>query len=220
MRLQYHTARRSGGRLTQPLPNMSDAIVEWKRLSNLDQPPVGIANEPILSCFLSKVFHFHEGRNVYAGRDVYGGNWATRYPGDASFHLDQAVLKKQIERQRKQGSQFTLTELPALALMGRHHDLLLFQTWGSAPFKQVPRKVISGKTMLEVARSIYEHEHRLNTFILPRGKTWRPILPFKTFRSVPQGTDYSLDWQPVQNKYDLNSIMALVADVTLYLNEG
>jgi hypothetical protein len=181
--------------------------------------PAGVADEPVLTSFLSKVFHYHEGRNVYAGRDVYGGNWATTYPGDASFHLDEAFLKAQIERRRRQGSHFTLTELPALALIGSHYDLLLFQTWGNEPFKLVPRKAISGNTMFEVARSICKHERWLNTFILPSGKSWRPILPFNTFCSVPQGADCSLGWRRLQNKYNFNPIMSLVADVTLHLNE-
>ena len=191
---------------------MPDTLIVWKRLTTLAEPPAGLADEAVISSFLSKVFHFSEGRNAY------WGSWSSTYPGDASFDLDQAVLKKRIESKRKQGSQFTLTELPALALMAKSYDLLLFQTWGGAPFKKIPRDAISGKSMFDIARSICKHEQWINTFIVPRGQSRIPILPFKTFRSSPQGAGYSLKWDRLQSKYDLNSIMELVADVTLHLN--
>ena len=191
---------------------MPDPQIVWRRLSSLVEPPAGIADEVVVSSFLSKVFHFSEGRNAY------WGSWSSSYSGDSSFHLDQAVLKKRIESRRKQGSQFTLTELPALALMATSYDLLLFQTWGSKPFKKVPSAAISGKSMFEIARSICKHEQWIDTFIVPRGESKLPILPFKTFRSSPQGPGHSLGWDRLQSKYDLSSIMDLVADVTLHLN--
>ena len=191
---------------------MPETQIVWKRLTSLAEPPAGIADETVTSSFLSKVFHFSEGRNAY------WGSWSSGYPGDSSFDLDEAVLKKRVESERKQGSQFTLTELPALALMARNYDLLLFQTWGSAPFKRIPRDAIVGKSMFEIARSICKHEHWITTFIVPRGQSKLPILPFKTFRSSPQGAGYSLGWDRLKSKYDLSSIMELVADVTLHLN--
>jgi len=191
---------------------MPNSEIVWKRLTSLVKPPAGLADEAVISSFLSKVFHFSEGRNAY------WGTWSSTYPGDSSFDLDQAALKNRIESQRKQGSQFTFTELPALALMAKSYDLLLFQTWGSTPFTTIPRDAISGKNMFQIARSICKHEPWINTFIVPRGQSKLPILPFKTFRSSPQGAGYPLGWDRLQTKYDISSITELVADVTLHLN--
>lgn len=191
---------------------MPDTQIVWKRLSNLREPPTGISDEPVISTFLSKVFHYSEGRNAY------WGSWSSSYPGDLSFDVDPAALKRRIESQRKQGSQFILTELPALALVGESYDLLLFQTWGSEPFQKIPRDAIFGRSMFEVAQSICKHEHWINTFILPHGESCIPILPFRTYRSSPQGAGYRLGWNMLETKYDLSSIMELVADVTMHLN--
>lgn len=193
------------------MPNIQ---IAWERLTNLASPPAGLADELVISNFLSKVFHYSEGRNAY------WGTWSSSYPGDSSFELDQETLKKRIESQRKQGSQFTLREIPALALMATSYDLLLFQTWGSEPFKRIPRDAISGRCMFEIARSICKHEQWINTFIVARGRSKLPILPFKTSLSSPRGTGYPLRWKRLQNKYDLSSIMELVADVTLHLNNA
>lgn len=158
---------------------------------------------------------------MYAGRNVFGGNWSNIYLGDASFHFDQDYLKRQIELKRKRGSQFTLTELPSLALMGKRYNLLLFlHPWENEPFKRVPRNGLSGRTIFEVARSICKHEQFPNAFILPRSESQLPILPFKTFQSAPLGSDRPLGWERLRRKYDLNSILALIADVTIHLNEG
>lgn len=191
---------------------MTGSKVTWKRLRELGAPPEGIADEPVQTSFLSKVFYYSVGRNAW------WGTWSSTYPGDDAFELDQAILKRRIEARRVQGSQFTFKELPALALMGKEYDLLLFQTWGSAPFKKIPRDAISGKSMFEIARSICVHEQWINTFISPRDQSRLPILPFRTFRSRPQGADYYLAWDEQQGRYDLGSIMALVADVTMHLN--
>ena len=191
---------------------MPESTLIWKRLHRLNELPEGIFDEPVKTSFLSKVFYFSVGRNAW------GGFWSSTYPGDDAFELDKSILKKRIEARRIQGSQFTLKELPALALMGKNYDLLLFQTWGSAPFKRIPRDAISGRSMFEVARSICVHEQWIDTFIAPRGQSCLPILPFKTYRSRPQGAGYCLAWDEQNGRYDLGSIMSLVADVTMHLN--
>jgi hypothetical protein len=191
---------------------MTNSQVPWQRLASLAEPPEGMDDQPVLTSFLSKAFYFSVGRNAW------WGSWSSTYPGDHAFAPEPSTIKKRIEAQRVQGSQFTLKELPALALMGQHYELLLFQTWGNAPFGKIPRSAISGKTMFEVARSICKHEQWINTFIGPSGTACRPILPFKMFRSRPQGAGYPLAWDRLDDEYELGPVMALVADVTLHLN--
>lgn len=191
---------------------MTDTTISWRRIPRLDSPPRGIVDEPVLSVFLSKVFYYSVGRNAW------WGSWSSTYPGDQAFELDQAILKRRIEGRRTQGSQFTIKQLPALALMGANYNLMLFQTWGSAPFTKIPRSAISGATLFQIARSICKHEQFINTFLAPREQSMLPILPFKTFRSRPQGANYYLAWVEQSGRYDLTSVMALVSDVTLHLN--
>ena len=191
---------------------MTDTQLTWRRITRLDAIPDGVVDESVQSVFLSKVFYYSVGRNAW------WGSWSSSYPGDQAFELDEAILKKRIENRRTQGSQFTLKQLPGLALMGKKYDLMLFQTWGSAPFKKIPRSAISGASMFEIARSICKHEQLINTFLAPRGQSRLPILPFKTFGSRPQGAGYSLAWDEQRGRYDLASVMELVSDVTLHLN--
>jgi hypothetical protein len=194
---------------------MTDTLLTWRRITRLDAIPDDIVDDSVQSVFLSKVFHYSVGRNAW------WGSLSFTYPGDQAFELDEAILKKRIENRRTQGSQFTLKQLPALALMGKKYDLILFQTWGSAPFKRIPRSAISGLSMFEIARSICKNEQLINTFLAPRGLARLPTLPFKTFGSRPQGSSYSLAWDEQRERYDLASVMALVLDVTLHLsNEG
>lgn len=192
---------------------MPTSTATWQRITKLDAPPSGVVDGPIQTVFLSKVFYYSVGRNAW------WGSWSHTYPGDQAFELDQATLKNRVESRRTQGSQFTFKELPALALMGKDYDLLLFQTWGAAPFKVVPRSAISGATLFEIAKSICAHEPLINTFCAPHGKSRLPILPYKTFRSRPQGANYHLAWDEQSDRYDLSAIMALVSDVTKHLNE-
>jgi len=191
---------------------MTNIGVIWSRLPSLAKPPEGIEDEPVLTSFLSKAFYFSVGRNAW------WGSWSSTYPGDQAFAPEPTTIKSRIEAQRVQGSQFTLKELPALALMGEHYEFLLFQTWGNAPFREIPRSAIAGRTMFEVARSICKHEQWIDTFIGPSGTALRPILPFKMFRSRPQGAGYFLAWDRLDDDYELTPVMALVADVTLHLN--
>ena len=193
---------------------MASVEIVWKRLYDLGKPLEGVADEPVSTSFLSKVFYYSVGRNAY------WGSWSSTYPGDSAFEVDLALLKQRIEYQRVQGSTFTLKALPALALMAKSYDLLLFQTWGTAPFEKVPRSAIVGKTAFEIARSICKHEPRITTFMAPRGKSVLPILPFKIYHSLPQGAERSLGWHEQPARYELRSIMELVADVTIYLNES
>lgn len=122
----------------------------WHRINNMEIP-TALADEPVLNCFLGKVFHYWIGRNAYWGR------WSSTYPGDSSFSLDGDELQRRIEAHRVKGSTFTLTELPALVLSGRKLCLVLFQAWGWSPYKDVPFSAISGDSLLEIARAVANH---------------------------------------------------------------
>jgi len=183
----------------------------WCRFNESKHSPV-LAYELLLTCFLGKVFHYWVGRNAYYGA------WSATYPGDSSFSLDREELRNRIEEERVQGSTFTLTELPALVLLGRRLCLVLFQHEGHSPFEYVPSDVVSGDTLLEVARSVAYHAQTVNLFTASADLPKPATLPYQTWVSYPQGANYRLGWAPRGDRYDIEPILTVYSAVCMRLN--
>ena len=163
------------------------------------------------SCFLSKIFHY------WSGRNAYWGSWSTESPGFASYALDSEPLKTRIEGQRTQGTHFSIAEIPAIALMGAKHDLLLIDS-SSTPFKSVPLESVSGCTLKAVAKSIQTHTSwRGKTFLVSRGHSRLPILPFKIYDSFPQGQYLRLGWYAQRQPVDISFVLELISRNVLRL---
>jgi hypothetical protein len=83
---------------------------EWLPFEDRDSSWFGAAL--LESCYLGKVFHFYETRNAW---------WRTcvrTYPAEASFSLDLETSRDRIGDRRRQGSYWTIDELPAIVFAG------------------------------------------------------------------------------------------------------
>ena len=182
---------------------MTDSPAIWKQINWYVEPD--FQDEPVRSCFLSKVFHY------WSGRNAYWGSWSTESPGFASYALDSELLKKRIEGERVQGSHFNIAEIPAIVLMGLKHDLMLIDS-SNTPFKDVPLESVAGGTLKTLAKSIQTHTSwRGNTFLMSFGQSRRPILPFKVYDSYPQGPGLRLGWSEKRQSVDISHILALIS---------
>src|SRR5689334_7917345 len=86
-------------------------------------------DEPVLSCCLGKLFQFYQGRNVWGEHNwLFGGRQPNRrdtYPGDEPWCLDLSAAKSKVERQRVQGSKWTIAELPVAVISGETQTLII-----------------------------------------------------------------------------------------------
>jgi hypothetical protein len=127
--------------------------------------------------------------------------------------LEIETLKRHVEGARVQGTHFNIAEIPAIVLMGTKHDLLLIDS-SNSPFNAVPLEAVTGKTLKSLAKSIHAHtSYRGSTFLVSFGYPPRPILPLKTYDSIPQGMDFSLGWSSSRQAIDIGHALSLIAHV-------
>ena len=74
--------------------------------------------EEIEGIQLSKLFHFSEIRNSYYG------HLSDQDHGSYSFHYSYDLIKKQVESYRKKGSQWSIYEVPCIALKGKKYAIV------------------------------------------------------------------------------------------------
>jgi len=177
----------------------------WCRLTEASHYELADSDQ-LCSCFLTKVFHY------WVGRNAWYGTWSSTYCGDYSFSLQREELLDQIEGERVQGSTFTLAELPALALLGKHLALILFQHHAQSPFQEVPTSAVAGASLLGVAESIRKRADRALLFVASPELPKATEPPYRRFGSVPQGSDYMLGWTPTSS-YDTEAVSRLCKKV-------
>jgi hypothetical protein len=89
----------------------NETISSWFPFEN--RAPLNFVDEPVVSCYLGKVFHFSRGRNAYWGR------WSSAYPGHESFAIGLAEAEERVQGRRVQGSRWSIKELPVLVITSK-----------------------------------------------------------------------------------------------------
>jgi hypothetical protein len=172
-------------------------------------------DEPVRSCFLSKVLHYSTWRNAYENRE--STNLEPAGVSD-SYALEHETLKRRIEKERVRGTKFILNELPAIALMGKKIDLLLTDSWWE-PFEDVRFDGVSGKTMAELGNAIKSSTSWSGSaFLTTRGSAPIPILPYRRYVSKSVGRMAPLMWNPCNHRVRLGPVSALVSHIATQLN--
>src|SRR5215472_16861510 len=103
------------------------ALSRWVPFEDRDEH--GFDDEPVVSCFLGKIFHFWQGRNAWRGR------WSGTYLLYESFWPDLEATKEQIEQRRVRGSQWSIKELPMVVFSGEKQSVAEFSLDTSEPLK-------------------------------------------------------------------------------------
>lgn len=88
----------------------------WKEVTRYRSPE--FEDEQALGCYLTKVFCYHTDRNAW---------WGTPTGEIRGYALSRKPLEDKIQNERTQGTRFNISELPAVAIMGKAHDLVIFE---------------------------------------------------------------------------------------------
>lgn len=173
-------------------------------------------DEPVRSCFLSKVLRYTTWRNAYENRE--STNYEPAGMSD-SYALEHGALKRRIEKERVRGTTFYIEELPAIALMGKKIDLLLTDSWWE-PFERVCFDDVRGNTMAELGNAIMSSTSWSgNAFLTARGSAPIPILPYRRYMSKSIGRTLPLMWSPCNQRVKLGPVSALVNHISTHLND-
>lgn len=173
----------------------------------------GFEDEPPMSCFLGKVVYFGEGRNAYYGY------WSSTYPGNAAFSLDVAEVKRRIEGQRVQGSQWTIEELPVLVVAGRDNSLVIGEINTTEPLKHFLRL----RKLSRSLEALGDHFKPLKAnsvfrFLCKRSLMVPAQLPFYEYRSVSHGGNVALRWSSSVSGIKIEPTLQLVLRVNKLLH--
>jgi len=180
-------------------------------------------DEAVLSCYLGKVFHFCEARNVWGPKDglfsgFLGGRGANRqntYPGFEALSADLATAKEKVGEGRKKGSQWTISEVPVLLISGARRSVLVGEINTKEPLAEFPR-LTRKRLSLEVFGQHFEPRRTNSVFRI----TWtaarlRPAsLPFLLHHSRSYGGRYCFSWSAELSEQDIGGVLRFVNRIT------
>lgn len=178
-----------------------------------------LTSEPICACFLGKVFRITEGRNAWHS------TWSEcryRY----LFPRWQAAASS-IECDRKRGSTWAIVEVPAIAVVGTSHAVLIaeVQDFGVSPTFRPMRKIAESESdqptlqrILELSGSAAYLSFQLRCpvirIVCSRTAAIPAELPFCCFGSQSQGGDWPLGSSSRSNPIDLTNVHYVVKLIT------
>lgn len=173
-----------------------------------------LVDEPALGCYLAKVFCWHASRNA----------WHSTQSGEhGGYSLNRESVQEDVDGRRKRGTTFTILELPAISIMGKAQDLVIFESYRTmAPFTETQGLEITGNSWEHLCRSICSvapYPSSYKRYYASRGYARVPILPYKTFEALSQGTGWPYIWLPSgQRSPDITHIASLVNRICVHLN--
>jgi len=184
-----------------------------------DRHEHGFEDEPVRSCYLSKVIYYRRSRNAWHG------NWSAWVSGPF-FDIDSA--KRHIEPRRAQGSHWTINELPVVIVAGDSRCLILGEFNSQSPLSSfLPlRKRLS---TLEEFGTHFRHPwpwNNTSTFwsmiriVCKNGLLSPARLPFLRYQSYSLGGFYLLRWTSFLAKADLEGTLHLVSRINVNLQHG
>ena len=165
-------------------------------------------NEPVISCFIGKLFHHWQGRNAW------WGTWSETYPRDDSFALALDQTKSHIEKSRTQGSQWTIAELPALVLAGKDDALMICEINTDSPLSdfRLPRTF---DLSLESMAALFQpmKPNSVCRFVSGSDLLAPAQFPFLRHRSQSAGSYYMLGWEASNGDIELRPLLAIVTRI-------
>jgi hypothetical protein len=163
------------------------------------------ADEALVSCQLTKIFHYSEKRNAY---------WNTTsnlWPGDRAFHFNLDVIKYRIESDRKMGSYFSIHEIPCLVLKGKDDAIVLID---KEPRSSFPLFLFGSLEKLQVKKfEIKETFDYIKSQFLVYGFIMEskhvPVFdtPFHTYDSYSTGSNYLLNYSKAPKKIEIEHLL-------------
>jgi hypothetical protein len=125
---------------------MSREAVAWRVIHNDES--ANISDDEILSCFLGTAFYVSEYRNAWHSTPTVGG-WT---------HPTRETAHACVSENSKRGSGITLTELPAIAVVGNAAGVIIFERQLAdlfEPFKTLGKLTLQKKTLFGFMERVY-----------------------------------------------------------------
>lgn len=140
-------------------------------------------------CYVGKLVYFSQGRNAWEGR------WSRTYTREEAFCPDLKSATAKIERQRVQGSQWHIAELPVLVLAGVEDSLLVTEINTREPLSRFLRSRTYPRS-LEEAGGQFEPDRPNSVIRIISSSSLVPPapLPFLTHASVSRSGHVPLQW--------------------------
>ena len=160
-------------------------------------------DEPVLACFVAKLYYYWRGRNAY------WGSWSSQYPGHDAFSLQIEELKQRIECRRAQGSTFTILEVPVLALCGKDDALIVGEINTNSPLRDYKLPLKPSTNIAALANAFEPNKPNSVVRFVCRSIDVSPAhFPFKNHSSRTAGPQYLLNWSISVTQVELEPILA------------
>lgn len=160
----------------------------------------GWKDELVVSCHLGKVYQFTEGRNAWWGSP------SNRYPGMKSFWPDIEHAKAEVERRRKQGSQWHIRELPVVVISGKANAVVIGEINADEPLWTLLKPGADFLT-LEQSGSFFapRRPDSVIRIFCARQLIPKATQPFHLYRSISHGGKHVPLWWGMRH-YDDGSL--------------
>ena len=159
-----------------------------------------------LSCYLGKVYLLSYKRNTFHG--------VFPYTAEQFRTLDAA--KQAAQSQRKQGTRFIITELPAIVFVTQPILCLITGMYAFDPFKSVVGRLPTSPQISDIAECF---DSSTTVQFSESRDVVLPILPFRRHYSRP-GTRYDLTWVVEDCDTELQFAEAVVEHLQKWLRRS
>ncbi|QNN69433.1 hypothetical protein [Thermomonas carbonis] len=183
-------------------------VLPLKPLSSYER----IEDENAVGAYLSKLFCYHTNRNAWHGNpsgEVRG------------FGTSFSELTTKCEQERTQGTTFYIDEVPALAILGKSHSLVI-AVRGNAPFKDATHISFTGRSVQQIKDEIlapFKWTYLTDQFLVPNSALPPATFPFNYYWAQPQGAGKRLRWyRNTTSPPDIEHALLVLSRICMHLN--
>ena len=168
-------------------------------------------------CYIGKLFVLREVRGYCRPRHAFLGDHLT-------YALDRYLAQRRAEWCRKQGSAFTIEELPALIVTSCALALIVCDTGTSEPFKYTNDVFAGPKTLRRIGVKFKPHSPlsmNVRRFLTPELLVPHARLPFYRWHSHLRGAGGRLGWHPTtirHRRWRMDHLTRLVGEAYIHLS--
>ena len=185
---------------------MDSDNIRWFNIDKINlNENFSFSDERLISCQLSKIYHYSEARNAY---------WNTTsnlWPGDHAFHFDIQVIKDRIEKDRKRGSYFSIFEIPCIVLKGKEDSIVLIDKYprSSIPFCDFKNieNIESTESNIKKIFDCLSSKSLMYGFIMESLNVTPFETPLYRFNSISSGHQYTLNYYRRTWKCDVQYLL-------------
>jgi len=164
-------------------------------------------DEPLYRAYVSSLFMF------VAGRNAWHGTWSSTYPREHAFATQIERLHQQVEKERVQGTTFTIQQLPVLVLCGRQTRLVLSEPSSPMPFLFPEPVETHSRSLGETASHLITRSHVgvacwRTTSAPPEAEP-----PFLAYHSSVAAAGSPLHWSRSESSVETSAIFRLVDEL-------